>query len=55
MYYQIYKDTAGQWRWRLQAANHQTIATSGEGYHNKQDCVHAISLVKQSAAAPVLE
>lgn len=37
-----------QWYWRLVAANNRKIAVSGEGYHNKQDCVHAIDLVRGS-------
>lgn len=31
----------GDWRWRLRAANGETIA-SGEGYRNRADCDHAI-------------
>lgn len=53
VYYQIYKDTTGQWRWRLRAANNSIIATSGEAYHNEGDCQHAIDLVKSSGNAPV--
>ena len=52
MYFEIYRQTRGtpqtgkgQWRWRLRAGNHETIA-SGEAYVNKADCVHAISLIK---------
>jgi uncharacterized protein len=57
MYFEIYKETAartgiigstiGQWRWRLNSQNHEPI-TSGESYHNKQDCIHAINLVKST-------
>ena len=52
MYFEIYMQTRGtphtgkgQWRWRLRAGNHETIA-SGEAYVNKADCVHAIGLIK---------
>lgn len=55
MAYYIYKDVSGQWRWYLSAANNRKIANSGEGYHNKQDCLAAITLVKGSAAAPIYE
>ena len=55
MYYQIYRDAASQWRWRLRAANHRTIADSGEGYYNRQDCLNAVNLVKQSSNAQVYE
>lgn len=53
MRYKVYKDARGEWRWRLLAANNQIIATSGEGYQNKQDCLSAIELVKNSRSAPV--
>ena len=54
MKYTIYKDNVGEWRWRLQAGNNEIIA-SGEGYHNKSDCLHAIDIVKDSKNAPVHE
>ena len=53
MYFEKYKDSSNQWRWRLKAANHQIIAISGEGYWNETDCDHAISLVKSCSTAPV--
>lgn len=55
MAYYIYKDARGEWRWRLRAANYRIIADSGEGYHNKADCLAAIQLVKSSYDAPIYE
>lgn len=55
MYFIIYKDASALWRWRLNAANHKTIADSGESYWNKQDCLNGINLVKQAYNAPVYE
>lgn len=50
----LYKDTAGEWRWRLFATNGKTIADSGEGYKNKADCLHGAKLVASTATgAPV--
>lgn len=48
---------AGDWRWRLLAANGKIIATSGEGYRDKADCLHGISLVQsvQTAEADIVE
>ena len=46
MYFQMYQDNRNEWRWRLKAANHETIAISSEGYVRKSDCLHAIDLVK---------
>lgn len=45
MAYYIYLDVNAQWRWYLEAGNNRKIANSGEGYHNEQDCLHAIGLV----------
>jgi len=55
MRFHVYKDRAGEWRWRLLAGNNRIIADSGEGYNNKQDCLHAIGLVMGTAAVPVYE
>nr|WP_315871128.1 DUF1508 domain-containing protein [Trichocoleus desertorum] len=55
MSYFIYKDAQGLWRWRLRASNHKIIADSAESYHNKQDCLAGIDLVKGSKDAPVQE
>jgi len=54
MYYTMYRDAQGYWRWRLSAANHEPLA-SGEGYVNRADCARAIQLVKGSSPAPVYE
>ncbi|MBJ7535829.1 DUF1508 domain-containing protein [Rhodomicrobium vannielii ATCC 17100] len=55
MYFTIWKDAAGEWRWRLQGANNEIIA-SGESYKNKADCEAAIDLVRSTSdATPVRE
>jgi len=51
-YYQIYQDGSHFWRWRFRAANHEIVA-SGEAYVNKQDCLHAISLIATSGSCKV--
>lgn len=54
MKFQIYK-SGTEWRWRLKAANGETIA-QGESYVNKSGCEHAINLVKgTSSTTPVEE
>lgn len=55
MFYYLYKDSVGYWRWTLYAANMKKIADSGEGYHNKVDALSGINLVKGSNVAPVRE
>jgi uncharacterized protein YegP (UPF0339 family) len=49
------KDARGERRWRLRADNNKIIATSGEGYNNKQDCLYGIQLVKGAKDAPEKE
>lgn len=29
-----------EWRWRIKALNGNIIASSSEGYKNKQDCIY---------------
>ncbi len=56
MAFWIYRDSAGQWRWYLIAANNRKIATSGESYINRQDCLAAIGLVMDTnKQTPVYE
>ena len=35
----IYKDKAGDWRWRRTAVNGRIVGSSSEGYRNRTDCV----------------
>ena len=51
----IYIDNKGEFRWKLQSGNTKTIADSGEGYKNLDDCEHGIALVQQSARYPIWE
>lgn len=53
MYYVLYKDTQGYWRWTLKAANHEPISVSSESYVRKADAEYGIQLNKSSANAPV--
>jgi uncharacterized protein len=55
MIYTIFKDQAGEYRWRLCAKNYIVIAISGEGYKNHKDCSDSIDLVKESSSAPVID
>jgi hypothetical protein len=47
--FELYRDSAGEWRWRLVAANGNIIADSGEGYRSKQGARRGIDSVKRSA------
>jgi uncharacterized protein YegP (UPF0339 family) len=55
MRFELYRDAAGEWRWRLRATNGNVVADSAEGYGRREDCEHGIALVKGSAAAPTVD
>lgn len=47
--FEIYRDNAGEYRFRLKAINGQKIAAS-EGYTTKAACVNGVESVKKNAA-----
>lgn len=47
--FEIYKDAAGKFRFRLKAPNGEVIAT-GESYASKDGCQKGIESVKTNAA-----
>lgn len=51
MYFILYKDQKGEWRWTFRAANHEAICVSSEGYATKQGALNGINLVKSGAAS----
>lgn len=44
MQFEIFQ-SAGQWRWRLRAANYEIVA-GGEAYVNRSGAEHAVALLK---------
>jgi hypothetical protein len=46
--FEVYKDKAGEYRFRLKAGNGQVIAVS-EGYKSKTSCMNGIESVKKNA------
>jgi hypothetical protein len=48
MKWEVYKDKAGEYRWRLVAANGEIVAAS-EGYKNKKDAIETINIIKEFA------
>ncbi len=47
--FELYEDSAGEWRWRLVVQNGNIIADSGEGYSSKQGARRGIESVKRNA------
>lgn len=46
--FEVFRDKANEWRWRLVASNGNIIADSGEGYQSKQGVKRGIESVKRS-------
>jgi uncharacterized protein YegP (UPF0339 family) len=54
MTFEMYKDRAGEFRWRLKASNGQVVATSGQGYGAKAECRHEIEQIQKNAATATI-
>ncbi|MDV2990038.1 MAG: YegP family protein [Dehalogenimonas sp.] len=52
--FQVYKDKAGEFRFRLIATNGQTIAVS-EGYKTKASAMNGIESVKENAPKAAID
>ncbi|WP_458190980.1 HVO_2922 family protein [Haladaptatus sp. NG-WS-4] len=46
--FEVYRDNADEWRWRLVASNGNIIADCGEGYKSKQGVRRGIESVKKA-------
>lgn len=56
MKFEIFIGRDYQYYFRFVAANGQVIATSGDGYTTKANCIYALNLMKQYAkTAPVYQ
>ena len=53
--FELYKDRAGEFRWRLRHENGQLIANSGEGYTTKASAINGIESVKENAPTASIE
>ena len=49
--FEVYKDKAGEFRFRLKAANGQNILSS-EGYSAKTSCMNGVESVKKNSQNP---
>ena len=48
MRFDIYQDAAGEWRWRLVAANGRIVGDSGEGYATSSNARRAARRFKSA-------
>ena len=42
---EIYKDSAGEWRWRIKHQNGNILADSGQGYSRRVDAINGLEVV----------
>ncbi len=48
--FEVYIDSAGEWRWRLQHRNGRILADSGEGYSSRRAAESGIESVRRTAS-----
>ncbi|WP_237560588.1 HVO_2922 family protein [Halostella litorea] len=53
--FELYRDRAGDWRWRLRHDNGNVIADGGQGYSSKQSAERGLRSVKANAAGGEVE
>ena len=49
----VFKDAKGEWRFNVMAGNHEIVACS-EGYHNKQDALDTVKLLRDDLPYAIL-
>lgn len=52
--FEIYRDAASQWRWRLKAANGRIVGDGGEGYASKSNAQRACERARSEIAAAAI-
>lgn len=60
MQFEVYRARRGlllrpQWRWRLKAANGRIVATGGESYNNRGDCMGMVRRIRDEAAEATIK
>lgn len=54
-HWEIYKDDAGKYRWRLRGDNHRLVASSGESFSSKMSAEIAVLVVQDAATSTIVE
>ena len=52
--FELYRDAANQWRWRLKAANGRIVADSGEGYASEFNARRAAETARTNIASAAI-
>ena len=53
--FDLYEDSAEEWRWRLVHDNGEIVADGGQGYSSKQKAKQGLRSVRQNAPGAVVE
>jgi uncharacterized protein YegP (UPF0339 family) len=53
--FELYKDTADEFRFRLKSDDGVLLASSGKGYKTRAECLKVIDAIKSTAAKAKLE
>jgi uncharacterized protein YegP (UPF0339 family) len=51
----VYKDEAGEYRWRMLAVNGKIVCCSGEGFRRVQEAMRSANKVRNEAKSAVIE
>ena len=51
--FEIWKNAAGEWQWRLKARNGEILAV-GEGYKRRQGAMAGVEACRRAAAAAIV-
>lgn len=54
MTFEVYRDKAGKWRWRLRAGNGEIVAAS-EAYERRVDCLQTAAMIRDNAHKAIID
>ncbi len=52
---EYYTDIFGMWHWRIRSHGREILAASGVSYANKEDCLHAVRMIKMKISSARIE
>ncbi|MGE0744627.1 MAG: hypothetical protein AB7K86_05240 [Rhodospirillales bacterium] len=55
MWFEVYEEGAGAWRWRLWSDGGKSVAISAQSYEAKAACLYDIALTMSSSRATIRE
>lgn len=53
MFFEVYQDKAGEWRWRIKARNGKIIAVPGESFTRKTSAIRSIQGLLRTLQSPL--